>query len=88
MSWSVGATGKAPTVAEQIAKQFENGSKCAEPEETIRQAAKKLIETSLEAQDPAKDVQVSAYGSQSVYDVGSPNATFRNSLSISITPQN
>jgi hypothetical protein len=34
MSWSVSATGRAPAVAVEIAKQL--ASKCAQPEETVK----------------------------------------------------
>jgi hypothetical protein len=84
MSWSVGAIGKASAVATEIAKQFTNGSKCAEPEESIRQAAASLIATSLGAQtDPSKAVKVQASGSQSE---DYTTKLVSNSLSISIEP--
>jgi len=82
MSWSVSASGKAPEAKANIAGQFERGSKCADPEEEIRQVAAKLIDLSLGHQDPEKDVSVTAYGSQSVAGV-----SVRNSLDITITPQ-
>jgi len=82
MSWSVAARGKAPEVKKDVAGQFERAPKCAEPEEGIRLAAAKLIDLSLEAQDPERDVNVQAYGSQSV-----TTTTVRNSLNITISPQ-
>ncbi len=44
MSWSVGAVGKASAVRSEISKQFTNGGKCSEPEESIRQAAASIID--------------------------------------------
>lgn len=83
MSWSVGADGKAPEVKASIEKQFATSGPCVEPEETIRLGAAKLITVALEAQDQAKDVRVSAYGSMS-----SNGTTIRNSLNITIAPEN
>lgn len=90
MSWSVAANGKAVDVAATIENQFETRGACMEPEESIRQSARKLIAESLKAQIPSdKDVRVSAYGSQSVRGMlgGAPDE-IRNSLSITITPEN
>ena len=84
MSWSVAAKGKALEVKTDVAGQFERASKCAEPEESIRLATAKLIDLSLEAQDPEKDVSVSAYGSQSA---DYQTQKVRNSLNITISPQ-
>ena len=64
MSWGVSAIGRAPAVGAAIERQFESG-KCAEPEESIRQAARALIAASIAAQDSAKVIRVQAYGSQS-----------------------
>ncbi len=67
MSWSVGgAFGKAPSVRAVIAKQFEQGGKCSEPEETIRQYVAEIIDAALAAQGPNQVVEVSASGSQSM----------------------
>jgi hypothetical protein len=64
MSWSVSAMGKAPAVRTEIARQFTAQSKCMEPEEGVRQAARQLLDVSLAAQDAASIVKVSASGSQ------------------------
>jgi hypothetical protein len=83
MSWSVGGTGKASEVRQQIADAFTK-SKCEEPEEGIRLGAAALIDKSLESQPPEKTVSVSAFGSQSKdFTTGE----VRNSLSIKIEPQ-
>jgi hypothetical protein len=83
MSWSVSAFGRASGVRESIAKQFAQGSKCMEPEETMRQAAAALLDSSLEAQDPSKVVEATASGSMST-DNGK---VVSNSLSIKIDPK-
>jgi hypothetical protein len=83
MSWSVSGFGKAPAVRESIAKQFAQGSKCMEPEETMRQAAAALMESSLAAQEPSKVIEVSASGSMST-DNGKVAS---NSISIKIDPK-
>ena len=81
MSWSVGVKSlPAKEAAAEIEKQFEAGSKCAEPEETIRQAARKLIAETIAAQDVK--LSVSAYGSQS-----SSAGVLGASLGITITPE-
>jgi hypothetical protein len=83
MSWSVGGTGKPEQISKAIDDAF-MGSKCAEPEESIRLLAWGLIHRALGEQDPAKDVQVSAYGSMSKdFSTG----VVRNSLNITVTPQ-
>lgn len=84
MSWSVAALGKPAAVRTEIAKQFTNGSKCSEPEESIRQAAAVTIDAALAAHtDPSKAVRVAASGSQS-QDFTSKAVS--NSLSIGIEP--
>lgn len=80
MSWSVGGKGKASEVKEGIAKQFASGSKCIEPEETIRQEAAKLIDKALGAEDPDVTVDLAAYGSQ-----GSVGGKIGHSLNIRLT---
>jgi hypothetical protein len=82
MSWSVGAIGKAAAVRTSIAKQFE-GTKCVEPEETVRKAAAALIDAALGAQSSATAVKVLASGSQS----SSSTSGVSNSLMISVEPQ-
>ena len=81
MSWSVGATGKAPAVRAAIAKQFEQQSKCVEPEETIRQAIKAILDEALSAQSGA--VKVGASGSQSM-DYNTKAVS--HSLSVTVEP--
>jgi hypothetical protein len=84
MSWSVAVPlGRAPAVRAAVAKQFEQGGKCTEPEETIRQAAAKIIDAALAAQDPSKVVEVIASGSMS----SSAGKVDSNSLSIKIEPK-
>lgn len=84
MSWSLQAAfGKAPAVREGVAKQFENGHKCMEPEESIRLAAAKIIDVALAGQDQAQVVEVSASGSMST-----KNGKFAsNQLNIAVTPR-
>ena len=64
MSWSVYATGKPQKVRETLEVQFA-GSKCAEPEETIRLAANKTILAAVAGQRPDSVVKVTASGSMS-----------------------
>jgi len=80
-----------PEVIEKIKQQFESASKCLEPEETIRLRAADLIGLCLEKnEDPDKEINVSAYGSQSAQSYDDATRTwsrpFRNSLNITITP--
>ena len=65
MSWSVGAKGITPEVGEIIEKQFNDGGKCVEPEESTRQTARRLIAQMVEVQTPGTKLNISAYGSQS-----------------------
>ena len=83
MSWSVAANGKQPAVKAEIARQFENGGKCSEPEETVRQAAKAVVLAAINATDASYPIKVSASGSQSG-DYG--KRIFSNSLTITIEP--
>ena len=87
MSWSVSAVGKSDVVAAVIEKQFENGGKCMEPEESIRQAARALLAASLKAQVPSAAVEVSAGGSQSTGASipGGPDVV-RNTLTLTVKP--
>ena len=64
MSWSAYATGKPAKVRETIETAF-GGSICAEPEETIRIAAKEVILAALAGQREDSVVQVQAGGSMS-----------------------
>lgn len=86
MSWSVYATGKPKTVAATLEVQF-GGSKCAEPEETIRQAAKVTLLAAVAGQREDSVLKVSASGSMSqVYseETKSWGAPFTNSLAMSV----
>jgi len=84
MSWSIGTVfGRAPAVAEKVAKQFADASKCAEPEETIRQAAAHMIDAALAGQDPSQVVEVSASGSMSTNN----GKVTSNSLQIAVSPK-
>lgn len=84
MSWSVSGGGKSDETVKAIEAQFESYSPCAEPEETIKQAARAIIKAALEANTPPRDVTVSAFGSQSNYEIdGVP--TVSNDLSITIS---
>lgn len=67
MSWSISALGRAGAVRKSIADQFSRNT-CAEPEETVRQNAAKLLDEALAAQDESQPVEVSASGSQSYKD--------------------
>lgn len=86
MSWGVSAFGRAAAVRTSIVSQFENGGKCSEPEESVRQAAKVLIDASLASQDPTSVVSVTANGHQSYKDWNAKTG-LTNNLSISIAPQ-
>lgn len=81
MSWSVSAIGKAPAVRSEIAKQFANGGRCIDPEESVRLAVAKLIDVALEVQHEKVTVRVSASGHQGGY-TGAPE----NTLGIEIQP--
>lgn len=88
MSWSVSAVGRPPAVAAVIETQFA-ASSCSEPEETVRQAARKVIAEALAAQRPDSAVKVSASGSQqSSYNQESKSwgAPYQNSLEIKVEP--
>lgn len=83
MSWSVGAVGKASAVRKEIAAQFQRGSKCIEPEETIRQHVKALLDASLAGQGTEVAVRVIASGSQSYTQESDPKKT-NNTATITI----
>lgn len=86
MSWSVSAFGKVGAVRKEIARQFATGSKCSEPEETIRMSAAKLIDDSLAAQDEGLAVNVTAGGSQNYKDWNAKTG-LSSHLSLTISPQ-
>jgi hypothetical protein len=82
MSWSVGGSGKPSEVADSIDKQFAGSSPLMEPEETVRQAARKVIAVALAGCTDNNDRTVSAWGSMSTnYETRKQN----NTLSITIT---
>lgn len=83
MSWSVSAIGKQPAVKAEIARQFEVGGKCSEPEESVRQAAKATVLAAIDATNPSYPLKISASGSQSG---DYSKKIFSNSLTISIEP--
>jgi hypothetical protein len=85
MSWSVSAIGRVPAVRAAIAKQFADGGKCVEPEESIRQAAAKVLDSVIVAQDPTNVVKVTASGSQSFKDYGTKTG-IGNGLTIVVEP--
>ena len=84
MSWSVLSIGKAEAVRKDIANQFTRGSKCAEPEEAIRQAAREIIDKALANQASVYAVKVQASGSQVYVDYASPDKGTYHSLSIDV----
>lgn len=84
MSWSVAAVGKAKAVRASIAEQFTKNP-CAEPEETVRQAAAKAIDVALAAQDESQPVEVTASGSQSFRDWQNKTG-ISNQLTMAIRP--
>lgn len=83
MSWGIQAFGKATAVRVAVQKQFESGSKCTEPEETIRQAAAAIIDLALGDQATAQVLEVSASGSMYSKD----GKVTSNGLNIAITPR-
>lgn len=88
MSWSVQAVGKPAAVAASIELQFA-ASVCAEPEETVRQAARATIAGALKAQREDSVVQVSASGSMSTtYNTETKTwgAPLTNNLEIKVQP--
>lgn len=62
MSWSVSAVGKPKVVATSIERQL-GSHKCQEPEESIRQDARRMIAASLAAMPENVAVKVTASGS-------------------------
>lgn len=86
MSWSVSAIGKGDAVRKEIARQFVAGAKCAEPEESVRQAAAVLIDASLAGCGPTCAVKVIASGSQSYKDWTTKTGV-QNQLIVQVDPQ-
>ncbi len=88
MSWSVAGIGKAPAVAAKLEKDFSNSGPCAEPEETVRQAARIVIASALAGQDPSVAVKVTASGTMSnSAEWPSTVAKIKNTLSITVETQ-
>jgi hypothetical protein len=83
MSWSVAATGKAPAVMTEIARQFAAQAKCVDPEEDVRQAAIAILATAITSQDAGTAIRVMASGHQST---SYPEKRVSNSLTITIEP--
>ncbi len=81
MSWSVGAVGKPKAVAAKLAAEFAI-SRCAEPEESIRQLAGSAIATALGSFCETCAVKVEAGGSQNTVD----SKPVSNSLNVKIEP--
>ncbi len=87
MSWSVQAVGKPSRVAEVIENAFSQGSVCAEPEESVRQAARATIAAAVAAQRPDVPVRVSASGSMSqTHKDGKWGPPVTSNLTISVEP--
>lgn len=63
MSWGVQAIGYAPAVRRLIAESFARADKVGPAEETIRQAAAKIVDDTLATWDPDCVVRVDARGS-------------------------
>lgn len=84
MSWSVSAVGKATAVRKSIADQFTRNT-CAEPEETVRQTAAKLLDAALAAQDDNQPVEVTASGSQGFKDWNAKTGV-SNQLTMNVRP--
>jgi len=82
MSWSVSAFGKARAVEQAIEKQFTNSGICREPEETIRQAVRSIIKTSLAPLHESCVVRVEGSGS-----MWNPSGGDINSVSLRIQPE-
>jgi len=84
MSWSVSARGQTPGIAAEIERQFEGSGQCVEPEETSKQAARKIIADTIAMQGIMQKLTVSAYGSQVKNPTTSSPAV---SLSIIVTAE-
>lgn len=85
MSWSVSAIGKSNAVKQEISKQFNQQSPCAEPEESVRQAAAKAIDAALAAFDDGQVVRVSASGHQ-IYKDWNTKTGISNNMNITVEP--
>ena len=90
MSWSVGATGKAPAVAKSLESQFKSMEHypCPEPEETAKQFVRQAFAVLL-AGHSRDNTAVKAYasGSQVYTTAGEPRDVPKqvsNSLSVTL----
>jgi hypothetical protein len=63
MSWSVRAVGRAKAVADKVSKEIA-GIKCAEPEESIKNAVGAIVATTLAAFPDDSAVEIDLSGSQ------------------------
>ena len=91
MSWSIGAVGRPQAVKMAVVTQTDPAKwTCSEPEESIRQAAARLICQALDAQTVLGGaVQVTASGSMSISKYGEDGRTpqeVTNSLTIEVRP--
>ena len=86
MSWSVSAIGKSAAVRSSVAEQFTKNT-CSEPEESVRQAAARLLDACLAAQDGVGAVKVIASGSQWAMRLAITKTGVSNHLSIIVEPQ-
>ena len=84
MSWSVNRTGMPAVVAAWIAKDLA-GIKCAEPEETIKNAVAQAVAAGLAAMPRNLVVVVAASGSQYAPDSRKPEE-FQNTLFVDMKP--
>ena len=86
MSWSVSAIGKASSVKAKLDKEIEDLLKhLPKPENSVAEAAKVLLDATLDAQVPDAAVKASAWGSQSqFYGQGSDRIT--NSVKVEVEP--
>lgn len=87
MSWSTYATGKVERVRDKVAANI-SGTKCVEPEETVKNEAGALIDKVLASMPAGTAVKVEASGSQYISSNpdGSPNNGAFNRLQILVEP--
>lgn len=74
MSWGIAVTGNTPAIATEIDKEFSLTSKSPEPEETLKQAARKLIRDVITAQSPGTKLKITAWGNQTNSEQKSTNS--------------
>lgn len=83
MSWSVVGMGKARALAAKLEGDFAR-SKCAEPEETVKNLVASAVAKALAAFPPDHVVRVEASGSQLQPDHAKQE--FNNNLKVEIAP--